>query len=196
MKTLTAVLFAGGESRRMGTDKATLQIGGEPLWSRQLRVLRELNPEKIMVSARSRPIWCPPEIETVLDQPPSRGPLSGLAAVLANIKTSHALILATDMPQMESAYLHRLWEQCDENCGVIPANENSHEPLCAIYPASAADMAAQKLAGGNYSLQNVISRLIAASLMQAVRVNHGDRLFFINLNTPHELSALKSQQVA
>src|SRR5437867_2135004 len=98
MKTLTAVLFAGGESRRMGADKAMLEIGGEPLWARQLRRLRELQPERILISARSKPAWCPAEIETVLDEPPSRGPLSGLAAALKIIQTTHLLALAIDLP--------------------------------------------------------------------------------------------------
>lgn len=100
MKTLTAVLLAGGESQRMGRDKATLILDGEPLWSRQLRILRELQPEKMLISARARPAWCPPEIETVLDAPPSRGPLSGLAAALKRIETTHLLALAIDVPQM------------------------------------------------------------------------------------------------
>ena len=44
MKTLTAVLLAGGESRRMGADKATLICDGEPLWARQLATLKKLSP--------------------------------------------------------------------------------------------------------------------------------------------------------
>jgi molybdenum cofactor guanylyltransferase len=98
MKTLTAVLFTGGESRRMGADKATLVLDGEPLWSRQLRTLRELQPERILISARTKPAWCPPEIEVVLDKPPSRGPLTGLAAALKRIHTTHLFALAIDLP--------------------------------------------------------------------------------------------------
>ena len=92
--TLTAVLFAGGEARRLGADKATLLWEGEPLWSRQLRTLRELAPEKILISARTKPAWCPPEIETVLDEPPARGPLSGIVAALKKMETTHLLALA------------------------------------------------------------------------------------------------------
>src|SRR5881227_573469 len=50
---LTAVLLAGGESRRMNTEKATIIFNGEPLWQRQIKLLRHLGPENILVSARA-----------------------------------------------------------------------------------------------------------------------------------------------
>jgi len=100
--TLTAVLFVGGRSRRMGADKATLEIAGEPLWRKQIKLLRELQPQSLCISARERPAWCPLEIEAVLDDPPSRGPLSGLAAALRRLRTSHLLALAIDLPRMRA----------------------------------------------------------------------------------------------
>ena len=50
---ISAVLLAGGESRRMGKDKATLSFQGKPLWQIQLELLRQLMPQEIFVSARS-----------------------------------------------------------------------------------------------------------------------------------------------
>jgi molybdopterin-guanine dinucleotide biosynthesis protein A len=47
--TFSAVLLAGGESRRMGRDKAAVVFRDEPMWRRQLRVLRDLVPEKVFV---------------------------------------------------------------------------------------------------------------------------------------------------
>ena len=44
---ISAVLLAGGESRRMGKDKATLFFGGKPLWQIQLELLRKLEPSEI-----------------------------------------------------------------------------------------------------------------------------------------------------
>ncbi|MEP6699521.1 MAG: NTP transferase domain-containing protein, partial [Verrucomicrobiota bacterium] len=87
----SAVLLAGGESRRMGRDKTTIIFDGQPLWLRQLEVLRGLHPEKIFVSARTDPPWRPIEIELLLDEPPSRGPLSGLTRALQFMPTSHLI---------------------------------------------------------------------------------------------------------
>src|SRR3982074_1803993 len=95
---ISAVLLAGGESRRMGCDKATLYWRGRPLWEWQIEKLRALRPETILLSARSDVAWRPADVELVLDAPPSRGPLSGLAAVLNSIETEHLIALAVDMP--------------------------------------------------------------------------------------------------
>lgn len=193
MKTLTAVLFAGGESRRMGVDKATLVIHGEPLWSRQLRLLHELEPQQVMLSARSRPAWCPPEIEVVPDASPARGPLSGLAAVLGKITTTHALVLAMDLPLIEAGFLRELWTGCEADRGVVPAYDEFIEPLCAIYPAAAAEPVAAALTGEDFSLHGVVAGLRSRRLLQAMPVASADRSFFLNLNTPADLSALPAR---
>ena len=75
---ISAVLLAGGESRRMGKDKATLLFRGEPLWRIQLDLLRKLAPVEILISGRNDPAWRPADVYFVADAPPSRGPLSGI----------------------------------------------------------------------------------------------------------------------
>src|SRR5262245_41636081 len=107
---ISAVLLAGGESRRMGTDKATSIFQGKPLWQTQLETLRRLRPAEILVSARTDPSWRPADVLFVADIPPSRGPLCGLAASLGKIHTAHLLVLAIDMPFMTENYLRSL---CD-----------------------------------------------------------------------------------
>src|SRR5258705_11915427 len=96
--TLTAVLLAGGESRRMGKEKATIVFNGEPLWQRQITLLRHLGAKKILVSTRAERSWRPADTELVLDQPPSPGPISGLTAALARTRTPHLVALWVNMP--------------------------------------------------------------------------------------------------
>src|SRR5438034_10519210 len=129
---ITAVLLAGGESRRMGRDKATLLFHGKPLWQIQLELLRRLKPAEILVSARSDPSWRPADVQFVADDPPSRGPLSGLAASLAKMNTAHLLALAVDMPFMTEQYMKFLCAQIKPGVGVLPKIANRGEPLAAI----------------------------------------------------------------
>src|SRR6266545_4998317 len=131
---ISAVLLAGGESRRMGKDKATLLFHGTPLWQTQLELLRQLEPTEIFVSARTDPVWRPADVQFVADNSPSRGPLSGLAASLAKMCTKHLLALAIDMPFMTEKYLRFLCGQIEPGCGVLPKIDNRAEPLAAIYP--------------------------------------------------------------
>src|SRR5437868_1710194 len=105
---LSALLLAGGESRRMGRDKASLEFRGEPLWQRQIRTLEALKPLEILVSARTQPDWLPAGRFFVPDEPPSRGPLSGLAAGLSVMRGTHLLVLGVDMPLMTEACLRAL----------------------------------------------------------------------------------------
>src|SRR5256885_10895150 len=161
MITLTALLLAGGESRRMGRDKAAVVFRDEPLWRRQLRILRDLGPEKVFVSARTESSWLPPDTELLLDEPPSRGPLSGLTKAIYRMQTSHLVVLAVDMPFVTREQLRFLCTMVSEGRGVVPVIGERTEPLAAVYPAQAAVDFAAALAGNDFSLQRIIRKLAA-----------------------------------
>jgi molybdopterin-guanine dinucleotide biosynthesis protein A len=171
----------------MGVDKATLSIGGEPLWQRQLRVLSALQPQVLWLSARCRPSWCPPDILTLLDEPPFCGPLSGLAPALSQIATSHLLALAVDLPFMQTEHLGALWALAREGCGVVPIRDAGFEPLCAIYPRAAASEARKQLASGQGSLQQLVRRLAEQDLVQPYHVPASGASLYHNMNAPAQV---------
>jgi molybdopterin-guanine dinucleotide biosynthesis protein A len=187
--TFTALLLAGGESRRMGRDKATLVIAGEPLWRRQLELLRGLRSEALWLSARARPGWSPPDVKVIADQPPSRGPLSGIAAALGGMATSHLLVLAVDMPRMTAAHLHELRDMAEPGHGVVNFDGEFAEPLCAIYPREAAPVAERAIASGDVSLQTFIRLLRQQDLLRMRALIPEERSLYQNLNSPADLSS-------
>jgi molybdopterin-guanine dinucleotide biosynthesis protein A len=185
---ISAVLLAGGESRRMGRDKATLEFRGKPLWQIQLELLRKLKPREIFVSARTDPSWRPPDATFVQDDRPSRGPLSGLAAALRKVQSSHLLALAIDMPFMTEKYLRSLCHQIEEGCGIVAMIGGRAEPLAAIYPAEAHVDLAAALSGNNYSLQSLTKALVNAGKLRVVVVAREEEQLFRNLNEPADVS--------
>jgi len=186
---ISAVLLAGGESRRMGKDKATVLFRGKPLWQIQIDLLRKLEPAEIFVSARTDPSWRPDDVQFVADDPPSRGPLSGLAASLAQMRTAYLLALAIDMPFMSENYLRYLCDHIEPGTGVVPTIDNRAEPLAAIYPREANADFRGALVGTDFSLQTLTGRLVEAGKLREVRVKDQEKNFFLNVN---ELSDLQS----
>jgi molybdenum cofactor guanylyltransferase len=186
---ISAVLLAGGQSRRMGDDKATLWFRGKPLWQIQLDLLRKLQPQEVFVSARSDPSWRPGDMQFVADEPPSRGPLSGLAASLDRIRTSHLLALAIDMPFMSENYLRYLYDQIEPGRGVLPKIDNRAEPLAAIYPREVSIDFRSALVGCDFSLQALTSRLINVGKLRPIAVVEDSKRFFANLNRPADVQS-------
>jgi len=182
--TLTAVLLAGGESRRMGRDKATIIFRGQPLWQRQLELLWTLLPERIFVSARKEPPWLPPDAELLLDELPSRGPLSGLTKALAAMQTSHLAALAVDMPFMTGEQMRVLCSLATIGCGVVPIIGDRAEPLAAIYPREASTDLSAALAGDDFSLQRLCRALVQGGKLRIYRVSPSETELYRSLNEP------------
>jgi len=182
LMNISAVLLAGGESRRMGRDKATLLFRGRPLWEIQFDLLRALRPEEIFVSARTDPPWRPSGVQFVSDEPPSRGPLSGLSATLARISTDHLLAFAIDMPLMTENYLRLICNLVEPGRGVLPMIGNRAEPLVAIYPKGIVTDFITALSGSDFSLQSLTKKLVDAGKLSLVKVLEEEANFFRNFN--------------
>ena len=178
---VSAVLLAGGKSRRMGQDKAAIVFSGKPLWQIQLDLLRSLNPQEIFVSAQTDPTWRPLDVRFVPDNSPSRGPLSGLSASMARIRSNHLMILAIDMP------LRSLSHNIQPGCGALPMIENRAEPLAAIYPVQVHPDLVVALSGTDFSLQTVTTKLVAAGKLKIINVAKEEEVLFRNLNEPADL---------
>jgi molybdopterin-guanine dinucleotide biosynthesis protein A len=183
---LSAVLLAGGQSRRMGRDKAFLEIDGGPLWRRQLAKL-ELVSDEVFVSVHDASSLPESGARRVFDPPGACGPLAGLAAALHGASRSHLLVLAVDMPAMTPGYLRSLAARMAPGCGVVPVADGYFQGTAAIYPREILPLAEDVLKGGDLSFQNLIRRAITAQMMEAVPVADAELPLFVNWNTPEEV---------
>lgn len=102
------VLLAGGQSRRMGCDKALLDWSGRPLIEHQLATLRAAGVDVLQVSGTR------PDYDGIPDRQPQRGPLMGLISVMATFPEDDCdlLVMPVDMPHLTAALLRRL--RCEQ----------------------------------------------------------------------------------
>src|SRR5262245_36649817 len=130
----SAVILAGGRSRRMGRDKAWLEVEGQPLLVRQVRIVRALNPAEIFISGRAGENYSALNCPVLLDREPGFGPLGGIERALQTAGSPLVLVLAVDLPYMTTDFLRKLCGECEGDIGAVPQLNGQFEPLAAIYP--------------------------------------------------------------
>lgn len=193
----SAVLLAGGKSRRMGRDKAFVEIKGVPLWKRQLRILDQLAPAEILLAGPSHPEWNDVGCRIVADARAEAGPLGGLVAALRCCSTALLLALAVDLPQMTSDYLRQLLKLCQRGRGVVPiGGPKRFEPLVAVYPRSALGIGEELLANGQYSMQNFANLCLVRGLTNESLIAPAEVLLFLNMNTAGDLATVCGRNLA
>ena len=200
-----AVLLAGGKSSRMGRDKSALPVNGEPLWQRQLAVLRATEPAEIFISGKSDGPYADCGVEILADEIPGCGPLGGIATALRLCTSERLLVLAVDMPAMTAEFLRSLLEESQRNAkGVVPSvaalvraraniphtiqdDRKAFEPLAAVYPRAALAIADECLCTGERKLEGFIRKLEASGLVNVRPVAENDVALFANWNAPEDL---------
>lgn len=184
---LTASLVTGGQSSRMGRDKACLDYGGEPLWQHQLQILNALVPDEILISGRKEAECAASGHLIVEDHFKNAGPLAGIAALLARASHPLVLTLAVDMPWMTGAYFETLIGQCTPDCGAVPERAGFYEGLAAVFPKAALPLAEIALQASDHSVQRFVRECATRGFVRIVPVMENEKPLFKSLNSPSDL---------
>ncbi len=129
---MTAIILAGGKSRRMGFNKAFLKYGDTTFIGHQIERLSEIFDE-IILSANDTDTYTHLGLPIVPDVIPGKGPLSGICAGLMRSASSHAFVIACDMPFVHEKVIRYLKEQIDGYDVVVPQTSRGLEPMHAFY---------------------------------------------------------------
>ncbi len=138
----TALILAGGQSSRMGFDKQTLQLEGQPLAIHIAGQLKRIFRQILIVSQRPDlyedwlGAW--PGLALISDIYPGQGPMSGIHAGLLQAESPFVYVTGCDMPRVSpDLILHmmtRLRTSQDHPVGAMLRRESGHlEPLNAFY---------------------------------------------------------------
>ena len=177
------VVLAGGQSRRMGRDKATLPAGTVTLVERIINNLSASADEVILASGsaalRLR------GARTVADHFVGAGPLAGIHAGLTASAFDFAWVVACDYPDVQPAVGVRLRSETTGIDAVVPRVGGLAQGLCAVYSVRLVPVIERLIASGRRSV---------AALLDSCDVRYVDEdelsgpaaTSFRNLNTPSD----------
>ena len=183
---LSAVVLAGGRSTRMGCDKAWLTVDGQPLITRVVATLRELDLEEVFISGRPETDYSSLQCSVLLDREPGLGPVAGIEQAMLACTAPLLLVLAVDMPKMTAAFLRILVAQIGLSTGTVPVLKGQVEPLAAIYPRRCQPLAVDCLAHHRGAARHFASACLRESAVRVFPVAPAHEACFENWNSPSD----------
>ena len=188
---LTVCIQAGGESSRMGEDKALKTFLGRPMIQ---RVIERLSPiaDEVIVTTNRPEEYAFLNLPLFADLKPGRGALGGLYTAIASAKHSIVAVVACDMPfasatLLEAASRLLIEEEVDV---VIPRSEEGYEPLHAVYRRATCLPAIESAIEADQWRVIAWFTQVKVHLLTADEVKRYDLLglAFWNVNTPEEFA--------
>jgi len=169
----SAVVLAGGRSRRFGAQKLAVTVGGVPLLHRALRAVALVCEEVLIVGDPSGlPVRLPVDsgaaLVTVLDERPFEGPLTALVHAARHASHDRLLLVAGDMPDLQPAILRLLLTFSGKNDGACLVVGDQRQPLpTALARQAVLERGAELVEAGERSLQALIATLDVAAIAEA-----------------------------
>ena len=186
---VTGVLLAGGQSQRMGRDKATLPVGGVPLYRRALTVLRSLFAQVLI--AGDRPDLADEGVACHRDIYPGSS-LGGLYTGLLRATTPHIFVAACDMPSPDPALIRTLLSWRRDFDVVVPRTPAGLEPLFACYGKGCLAPMEELLRQGRYRIYDFYDQ-VRVRYVEADELPPGWRQALCNVNTPADMATIKEE---
>ena len=177
---LQGFILAGGQSRRMGTDKSRLKIENETFTERIYKTLLELTDTITVVRAEQ-------------DIYPNWGALGGLHTALSVCESEWALVLACDLPFVTAELFKHLASLRTDHDAVVPLQSDGRpQPLAAFYRTQPCRARATELIETGHRRPLDLLELVNTRWVPFTELTNLDQAekFFVNINTPDDYDAV------
>ena len=190
---ITAVILAGGQSRRMGQDKALLMVKGVPLIRHTIDTVQSVTQTIFVMTPRIEKYRAlvTPDCELVKELSPTQGPLAAFSRILPRINQDWILLLACDLPHLSitalQTWVSYLPDVSDDTVAVLPRHSKGWEPLCGFYHRRCLRSLQAFVQHGGRSFQDWLSQVAVTELPLT------DVKTVFNCNTPEDWQKFQSQ---
>jgi molybdopterin-guanine dinucleotide biosynthesis protein A len=197
----SAVILAGGFSRRFGRDKGLVVLAGKPLIVHVIDRVSKVADEVLVVvsSAEQKNKFetiLGEKAKLVIDKDDSQSPLVGAITGFESANAEYSLLLPCDTPFVSTQIVQFLLDMCTNRSAAIPRWPGGYiEPLQAVYRTESALTAAKTaLKQGKMNMRSMIENLrgVRYVSMMVLEQLEPELLTFFNVNTPQDLKKAES----
>jgi len=188
----TAVILAGGQSRRMKTDKMALSFQGKTFLEAALERFSACF-DTVWVSLADPGKYPNLKAERLADIVPGRGPISGLHAALRRTSDGGVFLVAGDMPFSDPRAALRVTELSrGYDIAAAAGPSGRPEPLFAYYAKSVLPLVEEAVEKGENKLSNLFPKARLLVVTPAMLGDLWDERLLLNVNTPEDYEALSA----
>lgn len=184
---VSLAILAGGQSKRMGRDKAFLKVGGQPVIERILARVKPLTTD-ILIGTNSPEKYTQFGVRLVSDVYPNKSALGGIYSVIRAARFPAVLVVACDMPFLNPALLQHLMSLAPTADIIAPLIEASQpETLHTVYSKNCLPAIKAQLQTNRLRIINFFAEL-SVRYVAHDEIARFDPQFrsFLNMNTPQD----------
>ena len=172
----------------MGHDKALMPLDGIPLAVRVQRVLREAGACEVFAIGGDAKALTTLGFVAVPDERPLEGPLGGILTALSVATEETVVVVACDMPWIESQHVTKLVASLDDAEVVFSAANGRVEPLLSAWTRASRRRLYERFAAGERSPLRA-ARHISLSVLEL-----GEGSWSLDLDTPNDLAIASTRR--
>ncbi len=188
--SIIGAVLAGGHGRRIGRDKATIELDGRPLISYPVGALRSAGLDVVLAlrGGQEAPAGLE-DVSFVRDEFENAGPLGGVHALLKWMPSDWVLVVSCDQPFVRVNLLHGIMSHSDCTADAVIARTSERlQPMPGLYRKSCLPVVEGALRRGEHGILDVLNGLLRCELagesLDCLDIDHSS---FINVNTPKDL---------
>ncbi|GBE57218.1 putative molybdenum cofactor guanylyltransferase [bacterium BMS3Abin01] len=186
-RKISIAILAGGESSRMGRNKAMEELAGKPLILRVIEALSPQEEEAFIVGGEAATYRCF-GLPHCADQFTFRASIVGIYSALAASPRKNCLAISCDLPFVAQELVELMAGLVDGHDAVVPIGVDGPEPLCAVYSRSCLDALEENISQGRFSLRRSLGDLDVRYVDEAeLKAVCDPAIAFFNINTPGDL---------
>jgi len=182
---VTGIILAGGKNKRMGVNKAFLNICGKRIIDNTLSIYRRIFSEIIIVTNNPED-YSYSGVKLIKDIIPGKGSLGGLYTGLVEAKNQYCFVSACDMPFINENLIVYIMSFNGYDI-VVPWVEGNYEPLFALYSRDCLRIIERQFDEQNYKISDLFSKVkIKKISVEELKLFDYELRSLININTPKD----------